>query len=85
MEEPIADPSNPAKMTPQQRRQEIAAILARGVLRLRQCRQNSHDSQPFRIAEKTSEIGQDRLDEGAKTSPHVLARSANRQVATGKT
>jgi hypothetical protein len=35
MEEPIADPPNPAAMTPHERRQEIAAILAKGVLRLR--------------------------------------------------
>jgi hypothetical protein len=36
MEEPFADPRNPAAMTPHKRRQEIAVILARGVLRLRQ-------------------------------------------------
>jgi hypothetical protein len=28
----------PAELTPQERRQEVAALLARGVLRLRQCR-----------------------------------------------
>ena len=64
---------DPAVMTPSQRRREIAAILARGVLRLRQCRENTHDSRPSRIAEKASESGQDCLDEGAKTSPHVPA------------
>jgi len=35
---------DPATMTPSQRRREIAAILARGVLRLRQCRENHHCS-----------------------------------------
>ena len=68
------DPRNPATMTPSQRRREIATILARGVLRLRQCRENTPDSQPSRTAEtpaESSKSGQDRLDEGAKTSPHV--------------
>ena len=64
---------DPATMTPPQRRREIATILARGVLRLRQCRENTHDSQPSRTAEKASESGQDCLDEGPKTSPHVPA------------
>jgi hypothetical protein len=64
---------NPATMNPSQRRHQIATILARGVLRLRQCRENTHDSRPFRTAERASESGQDRLDVGAKTSPHVPA------------
>jgi len=62
---------DPAVMTPPQRRREIAAILARGVLRLRQCRENTPNSQPFRTVDKSSESGQDCLDEGAKTSPDV--------------
>lgn len=65
--------SDPATMTPPQRRREIAAILARGVLRLRQCRENTHDSRPSRTAEKSFTVRQDCLDEGAKTSPHVPA------------
>ena len=64
---------DPATMTPSQRRHEIAAILARGVLRLRQCRKYTHDSRPSCTAEKASESGQDCLDESAGTSPHVLA------------
>jgi hypothetical protein len=64
---------DPAAMTPSQRRHQIAAILARGVLRLRQCRENTHDSRSSRTARKASESGQDCLDEGAKTSPHVPA------------
>ena len=67
---------DPATMSPSQRRREIATILARGMLRLRQCRQNTHDSRPSRTAvlcQKASESGQDCLDEGAKTSPHVPA------------
>ncbi len=71
MDEPIADP---AAMTPQQRRQEIAAILARGVLRLRQAAQASPCSRSSRTPEKPAKQRQNGLDEGARTSPHVLAR-----------
>ena len=71
MEEPIADP---ATMTPQQRRYEIAAILARGVLRLRQAAQASPGSRSSRTPENLSKQRQNGLDEGAETSPHVLAR-----------
>ena len=46
---------DPAAMTPPQRRREIAAILARGVLRLRQCRENTHDSRLSRRANPASE------------------------------
>ncbi len=63
----------PAAMTPSQRRRELAAILARCVLRLRQCRQNTHDSRPSRTAGKAPEFRRDCLDEGAKTSPDVPA------------
>jgi len=64
---------DPAEMTPDQRRREIAAILARGVLRLRQCRKNPPGSDPSRTPEKASKSFRDCLDEGAKTSPHVPA------------
>ena len=69
-------PDDPAEMTPPQRRREIAAILARGVLRLRQCNEIPPGSDPSRTVEppeKASESGRDCLDEGAKTSPHVPA------------
>ena len=64
---------DPAEMTPDQRRREVAAILARGVLRLRQCVQNSAISGESRMPEKASKSCRDSLDEGAKTSPHVPA------------
>ena len=67
-------PDDPAVMTPSQRRQEIAAILAKGVLRLRQTAQASPGSRSSRTVEKVSEFRRDCLDEGAETSPHVLAR-----------
>ena len=71
MEEPITDP---ATMTPQQRRHEIAAILARGVLRLRQAAQTSPCSRSSRTPENLSKQRQNGLDVGRRTSPHVPAR-----------
>ena len=64
---------DPAEMTPNQRRREVAVILARGVLRLRSCAKTSPVSGESRTVEKASESGRDCLDEGAKTSPHVPA------------
>ena len=64
---------DPAKMTPDQRRREVAAILARGVLRLRQCAKTSPVSGESRTPEKASKSFRDCLDEGTKTSPHVPA------------
>ena len=51
----------PGEMTPSQRRREIAAILARGVLRLRQCRENSPNSRKF---------NHNCLDDMAQKGPH---------------
>jgi len=65
---------DPATMTPQQRRQEIAAILARGVLRLRQTPKTPQGSQSARTAEKYSEFRETGLEDSAKTSPHALVR-----------
>lgn len=67
MEEPFDDP---ATMTPSQRRREIATILARGALRLRQ----SASASPDRAARQDTEFQQSGLDEGAETSPHALAQ-----------
>ncbi len=64
---------DPVEMTPSQRRRQIAAILARGVLRLRQCARTSPGSGGFRTGEEPSEFHRDCLDEGATSSPHVLA------------
>jgi hypothetical protein len=71
MEEPFADP---AAMTPQERRREIAAILARGVLRLRENAPIPHGSRPSRVVENLSNQRQNGLDVGRRTSPHVPAR-----------
>ena len=48
---------DPAAMTPDQRRREIAAILARGVLRLRSCRQTGQVSgKPSACCQESSEF-----------------------------
>lgn len=50
------DPTrDPADMTPDQRRHEVAAILARGVLRLRESAQNAPGSGPQRTPGKSAE------------------------------
>jgi hypothetical protein len=54
--------NDPATMTPEQQFQEIAAILARGVIRLRAAVPNA--------PEKASESGQKSLDLPSQTSPH---------------
>jgi hypothetical protein len=63
---------DPAAMTPEERRQEIAAILARGVLRLRQSAENAHGSRPSRTPEESSNFRREALDEGPRTSLHVF-------------
>lgn len=71
---------DPADMTPEQRRQEIAAILARGVLRLRRSAESAHGSRFSRTPENTSKIGREALDEGQTTSLHVFTSPASRQA-----
>ena len=64
---------DPAAMTPSQRRREIAAILARGVLRVRECASASDDSGETRTVEKAPDSGQTCLELDATSSPHVPA------------
>lgn len=64
---------DPAVMTPSERRREVASLLARGVLRLRQCREKRPGSGQSRTVERDSEFRRDCLDEGATSSPHGLA------------
>ncbi len=66
--------NDPAAMTPEQRRREIAAILARGVLRLRKTAPMPPGSRPSRASENLAEQRRNGLDEGPERSPHVLAR-----------
>lgn len=65
---------DPATMSPDERRREVAAILARGILRLRQSAENTPGSCPSRTLKKSSNLCQKALDEGAKTSVHVATR-----------
>jgi len=73
---PEVPESEPAMLSPTQRRHQIAAILARGVLRLHQAAQTCPGSRPSRAPENSSESGRNCLDASAETSPHVRAGSA---------
>lgn len=65
-------PNDPNHLTPEQRRREIAAILAKGVLRLRSAAQISPSSAPeSRTAEKGAETLQNALELSATLSPHA--------------
>ena len=70
-EPPMTD-DDPASMTPEQRRQEVAAILARGVLRLRRCVNRSPAVlDGNRTPEKDSENAEIQLDNEAAIRLHV--------------
>ena len=71
---------DPAAMTPEERRREVAAILAKGVLRLRQSTESASGSRPSRTPKNTSKSGREALDEGARTSLHVFTSPASRQA-----
>ena len=64
-------PTEPFELTPQERRQEVAAILARGVLRLREHSHAPPSPGGASAAGKSPESRRDCLDEGPKTGPHV--------------
>lgn len=72
MSELLDDPQNPVTMSPHQRKSEIATILARGVLRLRQMVHFSPGSSTTCTAEKSSESRKNGLDVQAKARPHVI-------------
>ena len=65
-----------ADLSPDERRRDIAAIFAAGILRLttRPTILPGHaDSSPRGRSEKLSDSGQNSLDSGRGTSPHVTA------------
>jgi hypothetical protein len=83
MEEAFADPRNPAAMTPHERRQEIGAILAWGVLRLRRAAQASPESggsSSSRTPENPAKQRQNGLDGGGQNEP-----SCARTIGTART
>lgn len=61
-------PDEPAKLTPDQRRREIAAILARGILRLHCMRQVDPASG---LADDPPEIAESSLEASAPSRPDV--------------
>ena len=64
---------DPADITPSERRREVAAILARGVLRLRQCGRTSPPAGESWAPEKASESRRNCLEPVATSSPPVPA------------
>jgi len=69
--------ADPAQMTPDERLAELAAILARGVLRLR--------TQAGINPKESVESGQKPLDSGCRRSPHVsTAVNALRDLEKGE-
>ena len=66
---------DPGRMSPEERLAEVAAILARGVLRLH--------TRAATGGEKSVDSGQKTLDSGRETSSHVSAVSTRRQAEKG--
>ena len=76
------DPTRaPSGLSPDERRREIAMLLARGVLRLRECQPLAAVPHLERTPEKTSNPLSIPLDVHAGTRLHVVERTACRQAA----
>ena len=60
-----------SRLTPDQRRREIAAILARGILRLRRIAGTAPDSAESGPPEPAPEPAQKALELSAPSRPHV--------------
>jgi hypothetical protein len=69
--------NDPAQLAPVQRRREIAAILARGVLRLRRIAQTGPVSPLSPPMDKSVKFARDGLDVPAQSSPHATIRSSD--------
>ena len=68
-------PDDPAAMAPADRRAELSAILARGILRL--------NSRAALGAGDSQDSAGNRLDPGRETSPHVSAVNAGGDADKG--
>ena len=76
------DPTRaPSGLSPDERRREIAMLLARGVLRLRECQPLAAVPHLERTPEKSSKPLSIPLDVHAGTRLHVFERTACRQAA----
>lgn len=67
----LHSPDDPADLTSDQRRREIAAILARGILRLHQTRQLAPESAASEPADHSPEAPQKDLEVSDTSRPHV--------------
>ena len=63
----LFDPTDPAHMTPQKRLAEVAAVLAAGVLRMRERRRKRAIASPQ--LSDSSESGKTRLELSHRSSP----------------
>lgn len=79
--DPTCDPST---LSSDERRREIAALLARGVLRLRECQPVAAIPHPPRTPEKTSNPLSIPLDVHAGTRLHVVKRTTCRQAVDAR-
>ena len=76
------DPTRaPSGLSPDERRREIAMLLARGVLRLRECQPLAAVPHLERTPEKSSKPLSIPLDVHAGTRLHVVERTACQQAA----
>jgi hypothetical protein len=67
----LHSPNDPADLTPEQRRREIAVILARGILRLQSTRQLAQESAPCGPPDDAPDPLQKGLEVSATSRPHV--------------
>jgi hypothetical protein len=64
-------PEDPGRLSPAQRRREIAALLARGTLRLQSVARVARDSAPSVAAEHAPEPALKALEVSGTSRPHV--------------
>ena len=69
-------PSDDSRLTPEQRRREVASILARGILRLRAMARTGPDSGDSDATEHAPQPAQKALEVSATSRPHVTPVSA---------
>ena len=67
----VFDPAHPRHLTPEQRLDELAALLATGVRRLLALHQTPATAPETPPPEPPPESAQNRLDESAASWPHV--------------
>ena len=67
----MPNPSDDLRLSPDERRRQIAAILARGILRLGNLREFSPETTESRLTEEASKTDQNGLELPATSRPPV--------------